>query len=136
MRSKEALSHYDIGITKFDDEHREILALVNQFIECANDHDRASHAAAVMAAIQEHTDAEEAFMREIHFPYLDPHIDEHTRIAVDLTNFLQIGVELSSLILRLKLVSDIETVILSHNDDYDRQYAEFFHRCKHDSSTK
>lgn len=125
MRDKSAIQHYLLGLEQFDAEHLHVLDLVRVFSCCPAN--QSALADSIHAACLAHIQAEEFFMEQIDFPFLLPHRADHVRIGTKILYLLEKGSKYPGRVLLSYLASEIEVLLLTHADTYDRQYSIFFH---------
>lgn len=80
---------YNVGITKFDEEHQQLVQMINAlYLESTDsEQDRVAQKLIVSVLVKfarTHFDGEEAFMQQIKFPYLDKHRQYHRIIYTQL----------------------------------------------------
>jgi hemerythrin len=121
-------SRYETGIHAIDTQHQALFAAVNDLAESfttGSSHDKVTHSLAFLARYtQEHFRDEEQLMREIGYPGLASHLDEHARLVEDLQRFqdkLSAG----------KTITMDVTIFLAdwlthHINDVDMRYVDFF----------
>jgi hemerythrin len=79
-----------VGVEELDDQHKTLIALINQTYEAIQTHDETKLAALVdkMAAYgQEHFATEEKYMRENEFPDLEAHKFQHAKFKTSVEDF-------------------------------------------------
>jgi hemerythrin-like metal-binding protein len=84
---------YSVGVPGLDEQHKRIIALINRLADL-----HGSHAAFPVQAVHEvlsemhdysqtHFKSEEAYLRQIGFPEIEPHLREHSAFIEDISAF-------------------------------------------------
>ncbi len=122
-----SFQHYLTYVSDKDDEHRRILELFNQCITACKAKDQTLAKKLLAEAIvswEEHVIKEEAFMREIKFPYIGSHQEDHVAFSKRLHNFTYESEY---------AIQEITTRLITHIDHYDLQYAKWYKDSKNKS---
>ena len=89
---KDRFSHYKLGIPELDDQHLEIIVMLEQMRsrikldkclpsagDCVGCNEKCvpETVLKLRKIFSEHTDFEEQYMRDIQFPFIIPHVEHH-----------------------------------------------------------
>jgi len=74
------LDDYKIGHKFVDEQHQTLFELANKIIDPENQDSTHQHVMALFKYVHEHFRAEEAIMREIHYPAYEQHRLEHDKL--------------------------------------------------------
>ncbi len=119
--------HYKLGIEKIDNEHWELITLMEKVIKCARP--PCDECKILTDKLRDmfysHCSDEEDYMASINYPYLQEHKDSHKMIAVELE--LCIKRVLSGFV--DKYVTDrMIRIFITHIDHQDLQILEFINK--------
>ncbi len=82
---------FSVGVTYLDQQHRKIIGMVNQLIECRRDDVRSETVSEILSQMmeyaREHFRNEEKILAEHEYPELDSHRIEHKTFLRDATKF-------------------------------------------------
>jgi hemerythrin-like metal-binding protein len=117
---------YKIGDRKIDEEHQEWFQLANQFLMA---HERQSVQACGDAFSQytrHHFINEEAFMREIQFPFTATHAKEHDRLVSTLEKIMDVVDK--DVLSKTELEEFVGYCLVKHISTYDAPLAVYIRR--------
>jgi hemerythrin len=77
---------YSIGHADIDAEHQQLFRLANAFFETVDKASKMDCAMRLFRYTREHFDHEEALMREIDYPAMSVHIDQHNALISGLND--------------------------------------------------
>lgn len=129
MISKEVFQHYTLGIEAIDDEHWAILSLIDKICSLSKDEAEISMNK-IITLWNEHSNNVEIFLKEIEFPYIEYHMQEHKTIANKLEK-LKERISDTNLICKFS-ASDLIRDIYSHIDHHDLQIPAYINSLKRD----
>lgn len=122
----ESFRHYKLDIEKMDEQHFEILCLVND-ISRSKICDRNI----VLAKIQKletivdtHLKDEEAFMEEINFPYRKFHHEHHITMRSEIARIISFVRDTNQCM--VSSIDKISDMFFSHVDHDDTQYGDYY----------
>lgn len=78
----------------------------------------------IYRAVIFHFKTEENFLKEINFPEIDFHIQEHENLKIKLENFLK-EFDTSSKIIKLSIAIDVKLTLFNHFEKFDEHYRKF-----------
>lgn len=120
-------SSIEIGVTKFDEHHQKLIAIINKLDEALGNPDRRSEVGAILRELSDYTlyhfRAEEDYMRRIQFPGYGEHVRQHQKLVHELDAYIdefQAGRKIE-----LGLLSFLTEWLMKHIVEQDRQYAAF-----------
>jgi hemerythrin-like metal-binding protein len=134
--SPEAFVHYKVGVENIDDEHWEILIVLNDInSSCRENNYRGvvNKICQLKRLLQAHYASEEEMMERIKFPYLKYHRDAHLNILLELSNFYPLCVKKNMLMLEFS-TAYLYKLTVGHLDTLDRQYMEYYAKWKEASA--
>jgi hemerythrin len=118
-----------VGVVRFDDEHRQLIGLINQLYDAVQaGHGRQALGPVLDAMIdytKTHFEHEEALLRQHNYPTLDAHKAEHEALArqvLDIQRKYHAG---ASAMLSMEVMSFLKGWLVKHIQGTDRQYGRF-----------
>lgn len=117
--------HYKIGVKKHDEEHWELLVMMNALTECIRN--KSPHLIdldALTAKLIAHFDGEAKHMEEIGFPYRKAHIRDHNLMLAKLNRMVEDVTTRNPLMVTM-YARQLEDLFVDHIEHFDRQYAEY-----------
>jgi hemerythrin len=118
-------SAYKIGDAEIDAQHQTLFNKANATMASINDPMLSACAKALYESACQHIKHEEALMREIRYPAIDRHIQQHLELLASLNEILE-NIDNSSLS-KEHLEWFFNDVLLAHIKLYDPQLAAFVH---------
>jgi hemerythrin-like metal-binding protein len=118
-------SAYKIGDAEIDAQHQSLFNKANALLASIDDPMLDACAAALYDGICEHIQHEETQMRNINYPALDRHVQQHHELLISLNEILE-NIDNANLSKR-RLEWFISDLFLAHIKLYDTQVAAFVH---------
>ena len=116
---------HSVGVVQFDDEHRQLAAMMTRIHEVLVEEHNSLVAVMLMGRlVQEtrlHFTHEEDAMKEAHFPDLDAHAAEHEALIAQAENLLH-QYTIGSMSVTM-LPNFLRDWLIPHMQNYDRKYA-------------
>lgn len=124
----EAFAHYKVGIEIIDEEHWEILRLVDSIKVCAQDknYDKAlALFEKLPCMLKAHYSSEEEMMERIQFPYREYHKTLHATILIEIVKVRHFFLEKNSHMEEHYMILFYQ-LIVGHLDTADREYIKYY----------
>lgn len=120
-------THYRVGISFLEEEHSELFDLMNNCKKALqNSEDPHDYLMGLYLKLKEHFQHEEDFLTDNNFPELDHHKSVHVNLLWKLNQVLNHPSKSFSYTMSSALLDTLESVIVTHIDDYDMQYRRHF----------
>jgi hemerythrin-like metal-binding protein len=117
---------YKIGDGKIDAEHQEWFRLANQFLMADEQRSMQECGEAFSKYTRHHFFYEEAFMREIQFPFTATHVKEHDQLVSTLEKIMDVvGKDVLS---RSELEDFVRYCLVKHIANYDAPLTVYIRR--------
>ena len=130
--NKERFRHYKLGYEAIDNEHLEILILMDDAMIASKDRDIPklneclNH---IKACLTDHFNHEETLMDKIDYPYKAWHKEVHARVSNSLSEtFNRYTQNKNSVAAHIALTRELEKIIAHHVDETDRQLVEYLNK--------
>jgi hemerythrin-like metal-binding protein len=119
---------YSVGVERFDEEHKQLVELINEMFEMVRDKKSVNHLQDAIAKLIEYTrihfaDEEEA-MEEVEYPHLEEHREIHANLLRQVLEFqeeLRSGREE----LKMDLYKFLREWLMNHILDEDMKYSTY-----------
>jgi hemerythrin len=129
--NQETFAHYKVGIPAIDEEHFELLLILDA-IQSDLHVGKYSESFEKIDVLREklirHCFSEEKMMEKINFPYMEGHRNSHVILLHELEKIFHLFGPRK--VLDMYTASDVRTKMVSHFDDMDRQYIEYYKKGK------
>jgi hemerythrin len=120
------LEHYMTGIKELDEEHVGIFARIKDMLQIGNNGDKAiERFDEFVLYLDAHYRAEEKYMSEVGFPYLEKHIEVHREIVSKLQKNSQHSRQNVNYMGSMYYLNDLKRMLLAHIDQYDLQVSDY-----------
>lgn len=120
---------YSVGVEKIDDQHRQLIAILNKLYETFIDRTVGQALKEIIDELIDYTDyhfkTEEELFKQSGYPDAEDHIEEHM-VFVDRINEFKRELETDSAMLTFQLMNFLRNWLIKHISGSDQEYAEHF----------
>lgn len=121
-----AFTRYKTGISKLDIAHYNLFLKLNDILLSLNTKEElVEHIEEFRNLTIEHFTSEEAFMKEIEFPYIESHKEAHAHILKKLNKLIGSADIINKHNIKMYFTNELDYILLKHIDHMDMQISEF-----------
>jgi len=128
-----------VGIDELDDQHRQIIDMINLLHEALPKRDSAAEIRQVLVRLveytQKHFSAEERYLQQLHYPALETQREEHRELVRDLREIL-LRLKRGEDISVRKLLAFLKNWWITHIEREDLKYASWVRRHRSELSPR
>jgi hemerythrin-like metal-binding protein len=118
-----------VGDVKVDQEHREWFRLANSFLLASDLKAQREAGHAFVHYTHQHFAHEETFMREMNFPFISTHIQEHESLSNTLAKVLDFDVVFDANLSKTELEEFVSYCLTKHITRFDAPLQVFIKQC-------
>lgn len=127
---QDIFKHYTLGIPKLDEEHKNLIDLMETIMKCVECHDKNVCDVTIQKlqeCFEQHLNDEENLMEEIEYPYFEWHKSLHNGIRHRL-NLIISNMRLHGYSLDKYATESLRDIFIKHIDEQDMQIVQFINK--------
>lgn len=118
-----------VGVPKFDNHHRRMMELVNEYVKALKANKSNAALAPMVMSLYEYTkmhfNSEEDFLRQVGFPEIEPHIEEHDLLLKEVLDYHE-KIKNNQDVDSLAVLSYLKRWLIKHINDTDKAYTTYY----------
>lgn len=119
---------FSIGIESMDEQHRKLLALINEVYDAMKEGKGKEKSGAVLRSLFEYTEthfaSEESFLQKQGYPELQTHIEKHRSMTRKVLEY-KASYEHGSVTIAFELLKFLKGWLVKHIMETDKHYADY-----------